>query len=165
MKKMFKLFLFLLLALPLLVLAAGQLGLLRGQQPNDLGVTDGRLKGLSATPNCASSQAGLYPDHAQQSYSAIDPLPLKKGDAATSIAALNQVLQNTAGIAVMKKEADYLYAQAETRWLKFTDDVEFWVNPATQVIEMRSASRLGRKDLSANRIRLEAVRTAYMAAP
>ncbi|MEZ5703303.1 MAG: DUF1499 domain-containing protein [Burkholderiaceae bacterium] len=47
-------------------------------------------------------------------------------------------------------------------WLKFTDDLEFWVNPSKQAIDVRSASRLGRKDFSANRQRLEAVRAAYL---
>ena len=65
------------------------------------------------------------------------------------------------GVTVVEQTPDYIYAQAQTRWLKFTDDVEFWVNPAKQTIDMRSASRLGQSDLSANRNRLEAVRTAY----
>ena len=35
---------------------AGQMGLLTGKVPGGLGVTGGRLKGLSKTPNCVSSQ-------------------------------------------------------------------------------------------------------------
>jgi uncharacterized protein (DUF1499 family) len=42
--------------------------------------------------------------------------------------------------------------------------VEFWFNPEKQAIDMRSASRLGKSDLAANRNRLEAVRAAYLAA-
>jgi uncharacterized protein (DUF1499 family) len=165
-KKMLNLLLILIVALPLLLLAAGQLGLLRGQQPTDLGVTDGRLKRLSSTPNSASSQAALYPDHAQASYAAIEPLPLKHGgDVASSMAALSKVLQAMPGVKLVEQRPDYLYAQAETRLLKFTDDVEFWFNPASQTIDMRSASRLGRKDFAANRNRLQAVRAAYLAAP
>jgi uncharacterized protein (DUF1499 family) len=58
-----------------------------------------------------------------------------------------------------------VYAQAQTRWLKFVDDLEFWFNPASGVIELRSASRLGRKDFGANRQRIEAIRAAYLAQP
>jgi uncharacterized protein (DUF1499 family) len=41
--------------------------------------------------------------------------------------------------------------------------VEFWVNPAKGVIDVRSASRLGREDFGVNRARVEAIRAAYMA--
>lgn len=161
MKKVLKALVLILLALPVLLLIAGQLGLLQGQRPADLGVRDGRLKGLSMTPNCVSSQASLHPEHPQTGYAAIDALKLKQGGAEASMAALVKVLQAMPGVKVVEQKPDYLYAQAQTRWLKFTDDVEFWVNPATQSIDMRSASRLGKEDFAANRNRLEAVRAAY----
>jgi uncharacterized protein (DUF1499 family) len=41
--------------------------------------------------------------------------------------------------------------------------VEFWVNPAKGVIDLRSASRLGREDFGVNRVRVEAIRAAYTA--
>ena len=160
---MLQLLLIVTLAAPLVLVAAGQLGFLRGQSPKDLGVHDGRLKGLSSTPNSVSSQASLYPEHPRAAYSAINPLPLK-GDSASSIAALGKILQAMPGVTLVEQRPDYLYALAETRLLKFTDDVEFWFNPATQMIDMRSASRLGQKDFAANRNRLEAVRAAYLAA-
>ena len=43
----------------------------------------------------------------------------------------------------------------------FVDDLEFWLNPTQAVIEVRSASRLGREDFGANRARLERIRLAY----
>jgi uncharacterized protein (DUF1499 family) len=159
---MLKTLLLIAITLPVLLLVAGQLGFLQGQRPTDLGATHGRLKGLSMTPNCVSSQAYLYPDHPQRAYAAIEPLPLKEGSASASMAALSKVLQTLPGVTVVDQTPDYIYVQAQTRWLRFTDDVEFWVNPAKQIIDVRSASRLGRKDFSANRNRLEAVRTAYL---
>jgi uncharacterized protein (DUF1499 family) len=41
------------------------------------------------------------------------------------------------------------------------DDLEFWLNPAQGVIEVRSASRLGREDFGTNRQRIERIRSAY----
>ena len=73
----------LLIVVALIVIAgvlAGQLGLLKGKAPTDLGVHDGRLKPPSKTPNSVSSQAVLYPDHPQLAYASIAPLQLK-GDA------------------------------------------------------------------------------------
>ena len=42
--------------------------------------------------------------------------------------------------------------------MRFVDDVEFWYDPATQAIAVRSASRIGRKDFGVNRARIEAIR-------
>lgn len=44
--------------------------------------------------------------------------------------------------------------------MKFVDDVEFWYDPVTQVIRVRSASRIWESDLGLNRKRTEAVRAA-----
>ncbi len=147
------------------LLVAGQLGLFTGQAPADLGVRDGRLLPPSSTPNSVSSQARLYPDHPQRAYASIDPLPLKHGDPVASMHTLVEVLQATSGLTLVEQRPDYVYAQAQTRWLKFVDDLEFWFNPTTAVIELRSASRLGRKDFGVNRQRIEAIRQAYLARP
>lgn len=147
------------------LLAAAQLGLLAGRQPSDLGVTQGRLKAPSATPNSVSSQAHLYPEQPQRAYSAIEPLPLKGGDPLASIQSLITILSSVPGVTVVERRPDYVYATAQTRWLKFVDDIEFWVNPELQVIELRSASRLGQKDFGVNRQRMDNLRAAYLARP
>ena len=61
-----------LVLLPVLVIVAGQLGAFGGRPPADLGVTNGRLKPPSATPNSVTSQAALWPDHPQAARAAID---------------------------------------------------------------------------------------------
>ncbi|MES2890280.1 MAG: DUF1499 domain-containing protein, partial [Pseudomonadota bacterium] len=151
---------YLVLAAIVLALVAAQVGLLSGQQPADLGVKDGRLKPPSRTRNSVSSQAALVPDHPHRAYATIDPLPFKGAGAAASLKALETVLRGMPGVTIVEQRPDYLYAQAQTRWLKFVDDVEFWVNPASSVIELRSASRLGREDFGVNRKRIEAIRAA-----
>jgi uncharacterized protein (DUF1499 family) len=75
------------------------------------------------------------------------------------------VLRATPGITLVEQGPGYLRAEAQTRWLKFVDDLEFWFNPASGAIELRSASRLGRKDFGVNRQRIEAIRAAYLALP
>lgn len=162
---MLKLLVYSTVALIGLALAAGYAGLLSGKRPAHLGVKDGRLNPPSKTRNSVSSQAGLYPGEPQSAYAAIDPLPLKNGDAAASMRALTSVLQAMPGVTLVEQKPDYLYAEAQTRWLKFVDDVEFWVNPQSGAIEVRSASRLGREDFGANRKRVEEIRAAYLAQP
>ena len=156
---------YIVLAAIVLALVAAQIGLLSGQPPGDLGVKDGRLKPPSVTRNSVSSQAALMPDHPQRAYASINPLPMKAGGVTESLKALEAVLNGMPGVNVVEQRSDYVYAQAQTRWLKFVDDVEFWANPATGVIELRSASRLGQEDFGVNRQRIEKIRAAYQAAP
>ncbi len=158
-----KLLLLLLIVVPVLVLIAGQLGLLKGHAPENLGVRDGRLMPPSRTPNSVSSQAGLH--DAQRyavDYARIDPLRFN-GDSAAALQRLLRIVADVPGAQVIEAKPDYLYVQFTTRWLKFVDDAEFWLAPAEGVIHVRSASRIGRKDFGANRARIEAVRARFAA--
>lgn len=143
----------------LLLVAAGQFGALRGQAPDDLGVNGGKLKRPSRTPNSVSSQADLWPDHPQREYARVAPLALT-GSGPATIAALKALLASWPGATVVTARDDYLHVQFQTRVLKFVDDAEFWFDPAAGVVQVRSASRLGRKDFGVNRERVEAIRSA-----
>ncbi|MEO8279777.1 MAG: DUF1499 domain-containing protein [Ideonella sp.] len=144
------------------VVLAGQAGLFSGTEPSGLGVHDGRLKGLSSTENCVSSQASLYPDHPQRQFADIAPIALR-GDGPATIARLAQVIKSMPGSKIVVSDNDYLRAQFTTRLMKFVDDVEFWYDPAAKAIQVRSASRVGRKDFGVNRQRVEAIRSALLA--
>jgi uncharacterized protein (DUF1499 family) len=148
-------------ALGVLLVLAGQAGLLSGQAPSNLGLRDGKLKPPSKTPNSVSSQTDLWPEHEQAAYARIAPLALvgtgaDRGEA--TMARLQTVVAAMPGAQVVKAEPGYLYATFTTKLLKFTDDVEFWLDPAAGVVQVRSASRLGRKDFGVNRARVEAIR-------
>ena len=149
-----------LVALAVAVVIAGQLSLLSGSTPDKLGVTDGRLRPPSGNPNSVSSQAGLYPDHPQKAYAAIAPLKYS-GDGEAAMARLDSLLQKEERTTVVRRGPGYLYAQSTTAVLKFTDDVELWLDKANGVIQVRSASRLGRKDFGVNRARIEAIRARF----
>ena len=136
-----------------------QFGLMRGVAPKDLGVHGGRLKPPSSSPNSVSSQAGLWPEHPQRSAAQIAPLALQ-GDGPATLARIRAIVQAMPGATVVTDRPDYLYAQFETRWMKYVDDAEFWFDPAAQVVQVRSASRIGRKDFGTNRERIEAIRSA-----
>ena len=142
-----------------------QVGIFGGSRPADIGISNGRLKPPAPTRNSVSSQAALYPQHPQRAYADIKPLPLQHGSADGSLQALAAVLASMPGVRVVERRPDYLHAEAETRWMKFVDDLEFWANPALGVIDLRSASRLGREDFGVNRERIEAIRAAYLARP
>ncbi len=150
--------LFVILVLPLGLLAAGQLGLLSGKRPTDLGLHGGMLKPpIVTSSNVVSSYAGSQP---HTDYHVITPITYT-GDGKTAFRRLADIIGKMDGATVVTSEPDYLYAQFQTRLLKFVDDVEFVLDEPAGVIQMRSASRLGIKDLGANRQRLEAIRTRF----
>ena len=153
-----------LLLMLLATIAAGQLGLLRGTPPDNLGLRDGKLKPPSKTPNSVSSQAELWPSHVQAEYARIAPLALAgDGDGLATMARIQAIVQATSGTTVVRAESGYLYATFSTRVLKFTDDVEFWFDAAHGVVQVRSASRLGRGDFGVNRARVESIRAQLSA--
>ncbi|MCU0920436.1 MAG: DUF1499 domain-containing protein [Burkholderiaceae bacterium] len=150
-------------ALAVLVLLAGQFGAFGGHAPDNMGVRDGRLRPPAKTPNSVSSQADLWPQHPMQDYARIAPLPLK-GSGPATMAQIQRIVEALPGAKVVQSRDDYLYVQFSTRWMKFVDDTEFWFDPAHAVVQVRSASRLGRKDFGVNRARIEAIRQALAGA-
>lgn len=139
----------------------GKLGFFTGKAPDTLGVVDGRLSPPSATPNSVSSQATLYPEHPQKDYASIAPFTyLGDGDAAME--KLAGLLQKTEQTIVITRGPEYIYAQSRTALLNFTDDLEFWLDRPNQVIQIRSASRLGHRDLGTNRARMESIRARFL---
>lgn len=149
-------------ALAVAAVLAGQLHLLQGTAPTDLGVRAGKLKPPSMTENSVTSQAALYPDHPQRRYADIAPLSVK-GDGPATLAKIKAIVESMDGARILKSDSDYLYAQFTTKLMKFVDDAEFWFDSANNVIQVRSASRVGRGDLGVNRKRIEAVRAALAA--
>lgn len=153
------------LAMLVLVLAvglaiAGHLGLLAGTPPQKLGLANGRLAPPSKNPNSVSSQTALYPDHPQKEYAAIAPFKFS-GDSDAAMRRLADLLQKSERTIVITREPGYIYAQNTTLWFKFTDDMEFLLDQPSSLIQVRSSSRLGRKDFGANRARMEAVRAQF----
>ena len=149
---------FIVVILPLLVLAAGQFGLFKGRPPTEPGLREGKLKPPSRTQNSVSSQAALWPESEYAvEYAKIEPIAFTQ-DSALAMNRLRDVLAGWPGARIVENNPDYLSVQFETRWLRFVDDAEFLLDPTARVIHVRSASRLGRKDFGANRQRVEAIR-------
>jgi len=120
------------------------------KQP-ELGLQGGQLQPCPVTPNCVCSEypgepAFIDPHH----YTATAEQAWEK---------LKQVVSETGG-SVITEEAGYLRVVYETPLLHFMDDVEFRLDSHTQRIHVRSASRVGKSDLGANRERVETIRRA-----
>lgn len=112
---------------------------------------DGTLPPCGPEPNCVSSDAtGSH---------YIAPLALGD-DPQAAWRALIAHLEEDGSYEIEEQGPDSVRATARTPILRFTDDVEFRLNPSRGEIGMRSASRIGYSDLGKNRSRLEAVREA-----
>lgn len=140
------------------VLLVARFGAFSGSAPGDLGVRDGKLKPPAKTPNSVSSQAELWPDAPQREAARIAPIALGGSDGKATIEKIAQVVEDLPGAQIVEKRDDYLYARFTTSLLRFVDDVEFWFDPAAQVVQVRSASRIGRTDFGVNRARIENIR-------
>jgi uncharacterized protein (DUF1499 family) len=114
------------------------------RRPHNLGVTNGRLAPCRRTPNCVSSQAD--PSDAEHY---IAPL---KG----TMEAVRKAVESLPRATIVSEKQNYLYAEVRSKLLGFVDDVEFFHDGS--VIQVRSASRLGRRDFAVNRRRIERLR-------
>ena len=121
------------------------------RRPDNLGVTNGRLAPCRRTPNCVSSQA----DPADAEHY-IAPL---KG----SMEAVRRAVEAMPRTTVISATSNYLYAEFRSKLLGYVDDVEFFYDGAA--IQVRSASRLGRRDFNVNRNRVEQLRALITRQP
>ena len=122
-----------------------------GSRPQNLGVKDGKLTPCPGSPNCVCS---CYPE---DTVHAIEPLSYRSHQAA-AIAALKQIIRDTDRAEIIIESPDYIYAEFSSKLMGYVDDIEFYANPAENSIQVRSASRLGKSDLGANRKRIETIR-------
>ena len=150
--------LILVIGVPVALVAAGQSGLLRSQPPADIGLVGGMLRppGRDAL-NVVSSQAAMHPHDERQ---LIEPLHFNDEPNA-AFARLKRLVRSMPAIRIVKETPNYLHAEAETRLLKFVDDLEFVLDPPSHTIQVRSASRLGKRDFGVNRSRIESIREKF----
>lgn len=104
-------------------------------------------------PNCVSSQAE---DRAH----AIGPFPIYKSPQ-ESLRIIASIIRSMPRTKIVEETPDYLHAEFTSKIFRFIDDVEFLYNPNKNVIDVRSASRVGYGDLGVNRKRVEALHKAY----
>lgn len=121
--------------------------------PADIGLADGHLRPCPRTPNCVNSE------EAGGDWS-IEPLAFT-GDAELAFRSLLDFLAAEPRVDLVTVEPGYAHAVFRTALLRFRDDVELRLDPEAGVIHVRSASRLGRSDLGANRARVESIRARW----
>ena len=126
-----------------------------GGRPSTLGIKDGKLSGPRQTPNSvvSDSVATTHPAY-------VAPIAFT-GDAKVAMAKLSAVVKAMDGATVVTMEDGYLYAEFKSKTMRYTDDFEARLDAAANVIHVRSASRLGKRDFDVNRQRVEAIRARF----
>ena len=106
-----------------------------------------------SSPNCVSSLAS---DETHR----VASLRFE-GDPENALRRLAQVIEDMPRGHVVGATKDSLHAEFTSLVLRFVDDVDCVVDASSQVIQIRSASRLGYSDFGVNRRRVEAIRAAF----
>ena len=118
---------------------------LAGPVPANLGLQQNHLAPCESPAHCARAR-----------------WPLAEAD--ISMERLMPVILGLEGVEVVDTRAGYLHATASSRLFGFVDDLEIHTLPASQELEVRSASRLGESDLGVNARRLECLHRALLEA-
>ena len=128
-----------------------------GGRPSTLGVKDGKLSGPKKTPNSvvSDSVASTHPAY-------VAPIAFT-GDAKVAMTKLTAVVKAMEGATLVTIEDAYLCAEFKSKTMRYTDDFEARIDEAANVIHVRSASRLGKRDFDVNRQRVETIRAMFAA--
>jgi uncharacterized protein (DUF1499 family) len=126
-----------------------------GTRPQDLRIAAGKLRPCPSSPNCVSSEEGT-PEARK-----VTPFPAPGGRA--ELTRLAAVLAAWPRTKVISTDGDYMHAESTSLIMRFVDDVEFRFDSTANVIQVRSASRLGEGDLGVNRKRVEGLRAKWAA--
>ena len=131
-----------------------------GFRPRDLGAREGRLKPAPRKPNGVASQADPATDAAHY----IAPLRCN-GDPTGTWSRLVRLVGTLPGAEIVSQRDGYLHAECSSRLLGFVDDLECLLDREADAIHVRSAARLGVRDLGVNRARIESLRTQLAIGP
>lgn len=132
------------------------------------------LLGISlrlAIPRMGSSVAGgIVTDNDQQTLAACPDTPnchrdtlVIEADPSAAIKTMAGLISEQPGTQIVTRTEDYLHATWSSRLMGFVDDVEFLLVEGSAddqpVLQVRSASRLGKSDLGANEKRVNTLRS------
>ena len=81
------------------------------------------------------------------------------GDVVDGWSKIREAVQATTRTDVVTYSDRYLHAESTSLWMRFVDDLELLLDPATGRVDVRSASRVGYGDMGVNAARVEALRT------
>ena len=68
-------------------------------------------------------------------------------------------IENTPRTEIVEIDGDYLHAEATSKWMKYVDDLEVSFLPKSNILAIRSESRVGESDLGVNQKRVDLLKS------
>ena len=72
------------------------------------------------------------------------------------------LIENTPRTEIVEIDGDYLHAEATSKWMKYIDDLEVSFLPESNILLIRSESRVGESDLGVNQKRVDLLRSKML---
>lgn len=113
---------------------------------------NGLLRPCPDSPNCICSE-----DYPNKNVEALSFEGIKADQAWMAL----QTTIKECGGTIRKLDTGYIWATFTTSFFRFIDDAEFRLESEKELIQIRSASRVGYSDFGANQRRYEQLRAAF----
>ena len=68
---------------------------------------------------------------------------------------IKSFIENTPRTEIVEIDGDYIHAEATSKWMKYVDDLEVSFLPESNILSIRSESRVGESDLGVNQKRVD----------
>jgi len=72
---------------------------------------------------------------------------------------IKSLIENTPRTEIVEIDGDYLHAEATSKWMKYVDDLEVSFLPESNILSIRSESRVGESDLGVNQKRVDLLKS------
>ena len=68
-------------------------------------------------------------------------------------------IENTPRTKIVEINGNYLHAEVTSKWMKYVDDLEISFLPESNILSIRSESRVGESDLGVNKKRVDLLKS------
>ena len=72
---------------------------------------------------------------------------------------IKSFIESTPRTKIVEIDGDYLHAEATSKWMKYVDDLEVSFLPESNILLIRSESRVGESDLGVNQKRVDLLKS------
>ena len=72
---------------------------------------------------------------------------------------IKSIIEKTPRTEIVEINGDYLHAEATSKWMKYVDDLEVSFVPESNILLIRSESRVGESDLGVNQKRVDLLKS------
>jgi uncharacterized protein (DUF1499 family) len=124
--------------------------------PSSIGLENGQFVPCSNTPNCVSSESTRSDQYIK---------PYDISGVEHPLALIRSIALSIPKAKIISDQENYLHITFRSKIFSFVDDAEFYYDRDKEIIQVRSAARVGYSDLGVNRKRVEWIRQQLTDSP